>query len=119
MCSPAWARAIRPTDSTNSCRGTGQLIIAPPDVQRPDAYLPRRWDPFQSPALHPIHLLSRHHRAPENIQPVLPRTKKKPGSADRKRVVTGKSVSVRVDLGGRRNITNKKLPTNTQHKQLT
>src|SRR3546814_19337260 len=33
----------------------------------------------------------------------------RPGAPDRKRVVVGKSVSVRVDLGGRRLIKNKRL----------
>src|SRR3546814_11602292 len=37
------------------------------------------------------------------------------GTEDRKSVVKGKSVSVRVDLGGRRNLKKKQNYNNTQH----
>src|SRR3546814_13627826 len=47
-------------------------------------------------------------RSPAAHRPVPRRDRARPGSADRKSVVSGKGVSVRVDLGGRRIIKKKK-----------
>src|SRR3546814_20448415 len=50
---------------------------------------------------------ARRHRAA--VRPAVRPPRRRRGLSDRKSVVSGKSVSVRVDLGGRRIIKNKKL----------
>src|SRR3546814_20106671 len=73
-----------------------------------------------------------HHglQVHEFVQPVRPQfaavarafdaaERRRGGARDRKSVVSGKSVSVRVVLGGRRCIKTKKITDNDEHKQLT
>src|SRR3546814_18651194 len=61
------------------------------------------------------HLQGPHHPARTLARSRLHRVRRRP-PRDRKSVVSGKSVSVRVDLGGRRIINKKNEKTNTAHK---
>src|SRR3546814_13839852 len=71
--------------------------------------------------LHPEDVAGYRARRPDREQPDVrrPRRVELQARSDRKSVVEGKSVSVRVDLGGRRIIKKKKIASDLRHTPQT